>query len=133
ADGTCRASRASHSGRASRTSRSRVAPERPLRFGADVNGLDRAVLDVLRCDEDRRRRAACRRHYCRDDCGDHCVPHQKTPFYCAFRATTAPAIAVEGRNRSMIRLPEGGYHPNEGLCAPRKGPGGGRTLVWETL
>jgi hypothetical protein len=48
--GTCRAcgpSRSRHSGGASGASQSPVAPERPLRFGADVNSLDRAVLDFF--------------------------------------------------------------------------------------
>jgi hypothetical protein len=47
----------------SKAARPSVPFQRPLRLGADVNGLDRAVLDVLRRDDDRRRR--------RRGAGDH--------------------------------------------------------------
>src|SRR4029453_19533412 len=73
-----------------RAARARSAPQRPLGLCVHVNGLDRAVLDVLGGDDDGRRRAACRRYDRGDECGDNCGLSGFCPFLTAARGRRSP-------------------------------------------
>jgi hypothetical protein len=84
------------------TSRPALALERPLCLAADVDGLDRAVLDVLRRDDDGCRGAACRRHGRGDNCCDDCVLH-RNPLLASLGSSDGGLCAERTRCPSESR------------------------------
>ena len=70
--------------------RTTIALQRLLGLRRNINGLDRPVLDVLRCDHDGRRGTACGRYHGGNDCCDECVLQGLVPLFPRARATKCP-------------------------------------------